>query len=221
MAGLAAAPPGTAGNERQEESQGPLRRCIVTGSVLPKERLVRFVLNADGALVPDIAGRLPRRGLWLQARRDVVETACAKGSFAKAAHRTVSVPDRLADRIEALLRRRCLDLVGLARRAGQVASGFEQVRAWLREGRAAVLIAAIDGAESGRGKMSGLARELPLIQLLTAAELGAALGRERAVHVALARGVLAERLVIESMRLAGFVSAGGVTLPSADAAGRE
>lgn len=219
MAELMAAPPGTAGEAGREEPQGPLRRCIVTRLVLPKERLVRFVLSPDGALIPDLEERLPGRGLWLQARRNVVETACAKSSFAKAAHQTVKVPDQLADRIEALLKRRCLDLIGLARRAGQVASGFEQVRASLREGRAAVLIVAVDGAEGGRGKTAGFARELPLIELFTAAEIGAALGRERTVHVALARGALAKRLVVEGMRLAGFTSVGRVTLPSADAAG--
>ncbi len=57
----------------------------------------------------------------------------------------------------------------------------------------------------------------PLVALFTAAELGAALGRGRAVHVALARGSLARRLVLEAQRLAGFGPEGGLTLP--DAAG--
>src|SRR5579883_489405 len=105
------------------EPQGPLRRCIATRQVLPKERLVRFVVAPDGLLVPDVEGRLPGRGLWLQARRDVVETACEKGSFAKAAHSSVRVPDGLADHVAVRLRRRCLDFLGLARRAGKVASG--------------------------------------------------------------------------------------------------
>src|SRR5579875_3751447 len=144
------------------EPQGPLRRCIATRQVLPKERLVRFVVAPDGLLVPDVEGRLPGRGLWLQARRDVVETACEKGSFAKAAHSSVRVPDGLADHVAVRLRRRCLDFLGLARRAGKVASGFEQVRAWLRDGRAAVLVAASDGAEGGRAKLASLGRGVPV-----------------------------------------------------------
>ena len=199
----------------EDERGGPLRRCIVTRLILPKERLLRFVVDSDGVVVPDLEGRLPGRGIWLQARRDIVETACAKGSFARAARASVKVPDGLGARIEALLRRRCLDLIGLARRAGQVAAGFEQARAWLHDGRAAVLIAASDAAAGGRGRLAGLARELPLVELFTAAELGAALGRERAVHVALARGSLARRLVLETQRLAGFARAGGSTLRGA------
>ena len=201
------------------EPTGPLRRCIVTRRVLPKERLIRFVPDPHGNIVVDLEGRLPGRGIWLQARRDVVETACAKGSFAKAAHASVRVPEGLADRIELLVRRRCLDLIGLARRAGQLAAGFEQASAWLREGRAGALVAAIDGAGGGRGKMAAMGRDLPLIELFLAAELGAAIGRDNAVHVALGRGALARRLVVESLRLAGFMSAGGVTLPLGDDAG--
>ncbi len=212
MAELTAGPHAAAG---EDERAGPLRRCIVTRRILPKERLLRFVVDSDGVVVPDLEGRLPGRGIWLQARRDIVETACAKGSFAKAARAPVKVPDGLDKRIEGLLKRRCLDLIGLARRAGQVAVGFEQARAWLREGRAAVLIAASDGADGGRGRLMALARELPLVALFTAAELGAALGRRPAVHVALARGSLARRLVHEARRLAGFAPEGGLTLPRA------
>ena len=136
------------GSER-EPCCGPLRRCIVSRQAYPKAALIRFVLGPDGALLPDLEGRLPGRGIWLQARRDVVETACAKGSFAKAARAAVKVPQGLADRLEALLRRRCLDIVGLARRAGQLAAGFEQVRGWLEAARAAVLLEASDGAAGG------------------------------------------------------------------------
>jgi uncharacterized protein len=231
MAALVAAPAGSTGagstgagstgDNGTEEPSGPLRRCVVTRRVLPKERLVRFVLGPDGILVADLEGRLPGRGIWLQARRDVVETACAKGSFAEVAHAPVKVPDGLADRIELQLRRRCLDLIGLARRAGQLAAGFERAGAWLREGRAGVIVAAIDGAEGGRGRLASLGRDVPLVELFSAAELGAALGRDHAVHVVLGRGALARRLVVEGLRLCGFASSGKVVLPPEDPAGAE
>ncbi|MFI4986692.1 MAG: RNA-binding protein [Alphaproteobacteria bacterium] len=196
----------------------PFRRCVVSGAVFPKERLIRFVVDPEGRVLPDLEGRLAGRGIWLQARRDVVETACTKGSFAKAARASVTVPPGMADRIEVRLRRRCLDIIGLARRASQLAAGFEQVRAWLGEGQAAVLIEAIDGSEGGRAKLLGRGCRLPLVELFTAREMGAALGREDAVHVAIGAGALARRLLAEALRLAGFVSAGRVVVPAADGA---
>jgi predicted RNA-binding protein YlxR (DUF448 family) len=201
----------------EDEEKGPLRRCIVTGAVGPKERMIRFVVGPDHGLVPDLEGRLPGRGMWLSARRDVVNTAVAKANFAKAARRKLEVPADLADRLETLLRRRCLDLVGLARRAGQAVSGFDEVRAELKSGRGAVLLAASDGAEDGVSKIGALAPHLPVVRVLSASELGAAFGRDHTVHGVLQRGRLASLLLTESARLAGIA---GVE-PSAPAQERE
>ena len=93
------------------DEKGPLRRCIVTGAVGPKEGMIRFVVGPDRTPVPDLEGRLPGRGMWLSASRDVVNTAVAKSSFSKAARQKLDVPADLADRLETLLRRRCLVLV--------------------------------------------------------------------------------------------------------------
>ena len=80
-----------------------LRHCIVTGEVLPKSQMVRFVIAPDGVVTPDVKGNLPGRGLWLTARRDMVEKACAKELFSKVGRRRVTLGDDLSDRAEALL----------------------------------------------------------------------------------------------------------------------
>lgn len=180
------------------------RRCIVTGDVKQAAELVRFVVAPDGAVVPDVAGDLPGRGLWLSASRQAVDTACAKRLFAKAARRRVTVAEDLAARTEALLARRCLDVLGLARRAGQATLGFEQVRALLKARKAAVLIAARDGGADGRAKTRKYAAGVAVIELFTSAELSLALGRENVVHAALAPGGIADRFVAEAARFAGF-----------------
>jgi predicted RNA-binding protein YlxR (DUF448 family) len=200
----AEAPLGMAEDAADAPMAGPLRRCIVTREVLPKELLVRFVVGPAGDAIPDIAGELPGRGLWVKAERPVLASAVAKNLFAKAARRSVDVPADLIDRTAALLSQRCLNLIGLARRAGQVVCGFEKVRDALRNRRVGIVLAAADGAVDGRGKLKALAGELPTLALFTGAELSTALGRENAVHAALAPGRLAERLIVESARLAGL-----------------
>lgn len=195
-----------------EEPTGPERKCIVTGAVKPKESLLRFVVAPDGTVVPDLENTLPGRGLWLSPRRDMIETALAKKSFARAARRKVTVPPDLPDRVEALMRRRSLDLIGLARRAGAVTAGFEKVRALLRDERqgAVVLLAACDASEDGRNKVRALAPEVPLVDQFTGAELGAALGRDISVHAVVTRGpkgqgaTLARRLHDLAERLAEY-----------------
>jgi predicted RNA-binding protein YlxR (DUF448 family) len=186
------------------EGQGPERRCAVTGVVRPKEELLRFVLSPDGEVIPDVGKGLPGRGIWLCARRDVVNTAVAKRSFAKAARRGATVPADLADRVEALLVRRCLDALGLARRAGQAVCGYEKVRAECKARRVAVLIAACDAAPGGRAKIRALAEDVPVVALFDAAEIGGVFGRDAAVHAALAPGRLAGRFLEDGGLLAGF-----------------
>jgi predicted RNA-binding protein YlxR (DUF448 family)/ribosomal protein L30E len=213
MAAAPAAP--TVDGER--EPDGPHRRCIATQTVHPKEALVRFVVAPDGSIVPDVAGRLPGRGLWLTARRDIVALAVAKRLFARAARAPVTVEDGLPDRVEALLAQRCGELLGLARRAGQAVAGFVKVEAALASGDAAVLIAAADGAADGRRKLRALAPALPLADCLTSAELGAAFGREHAVHAVVMRGRLAGSFLTEAARLSGF-RGGGPERRNSDAA---
>ena len=170
----------------------------------PKRLLIRFVIAPDGRIVPDVAGKLPGRGLWLTAERDIVATAVTKRLFARAARQPVIVDDDLAERVEALVAARCCDQIGLARRAGQAVAGFAKVETALAGGKVGVLLAASDGAAHGRAKLRALAPGLPLVEQLTAAELGAAFAREHVVHAALAPGRLAEALVADATRLAGF-----------------
>lgn len=193
-----------AATAEEAEDLGSNRRCIASGTVQSPEGMIRFVVAPDGMVTPDLERRLPGRGIWLSAQRDMVNTAMAKKLFAKAARRKVTVPGDLADRIEGLLAQRCQNLLGLARRAGQAIVGFEKVRAGLKDGQGAVLIAACDGAADGRDKIRALAPALPLVEVLRSDELGAAVGRDHAVHVLLTAGRLAEQLVLESGRLAGF-----------------
>src|SRR3954467_10471357 len=133
------------------------RRDIVTGEVMEEARLIRFVAGPDGVVVPDLARKLPGRGLWVAADRASVETAAKKGLFARAAKAKVAAAPDLPDLVESLLKRRLLSGLGLARRAGDLTSGFEKVSAAIAAGKAAWLIEASDGAADGRRKLLGKA----------------------------------------------------------------
>lgn len=193
----------TADPASEPEETGPLRRCLVSRERAPKAGMIRFVIGPDGAVVPDLAATLPGRGLWLSARADVIETACKRGAFAKAARAAVTVPADLPARLREGVERRIVETLGLARRAGQAVAGHDKAGAWLREGRAALVVQACDGSPEERRRFLG-GREMPVVTPLPAATLGAAFGRERAVHVAVAPGRLAGMLQTEAGRLAGL-----------------
>ena len=141
--------------------------------------------------------------MWLSARADVLERATSRGAFARAARSAVSVPTDLGAQLRAGLERRIADRIGLARRASQAVCGFQQVREWLQQGRAGCLVEATDGSPAERERLRG-GRPVPVAVLLTSAQLGAMFGRDAAVHVALARGRLAEGVLSDAARLAGL-----------------
>lgn len=194
------------GDDAMRAGGTAVRRCLASGEVRPKAELIRFVLSPDGVVVPDAAGKLPGRGFWLLPRRDMIDKACDRRLFGKAARAPVSVPRDLAAQVERVLRERCLGLLGLARRSGELTAGYEKVRTRLSKGEAGILIEAVDGAAAGRSKIKALAQAavpgLPIIALFSAAELGRAVGRESAVHVVLAPGRLTKKFLVEAARYA-------------------
>lgn len=196
----------------------PIRRCLATGARRPQAEMIRFVLAPDGTVTPDLAAKLPGRGMWLSADVGSIKTACARNLFAKAARAKAVIPADLAGEVERLLARRCVETLSLARRAGEALTGFEKVRAALEKGEAAVLVEAADAAEDGRRKLAQAARragsnqaarraggaEIASVAGLTADEIGEVFGRERAVHAALLPGGLAGKLTRDARRLEGF-----------------
>ena len=182
------------------------RRDLVTRQVMDESCLIRFVAGPDGSVVPDLARKLPGRGLWVAADRASVETAATKGLFARAANAPLKAAPDLADLVDGLLARRCLEQLGLARREGVLISGFEKSAAAIRAGRAAWLIEASDGAADGRGKLLALARHQTtrICGVFGAEDLSLALGLENAIHAVLLTGGRADRWTLEVGRLAGF-----------------
>lgn len=188
------------------------RRCLVTGATAEEAALVRFVAGPDGAVVPDLSARLPGRGLWVTATRAAIDQAVAKKLFARAAKAPVTAAPGLSGVVEELLAAKCLELLGLARRAGEVTFGADKVSEALRgkeAGRVTALVEASDGEADGRRKILAAARaggvtEVPVFGCFSASEMGLALGRDHVVHAALFRGGLAERVASEARRLGGF-----------------
>ncbi|MEL7252621.1 MAG: RNA-binding protein [Pseudomonadota bacterium] len=191
------------GGQPKDRTNGPERKCIASGDVLPKASLIRFVVGPDGQIYPDLAEKLPGRGIYVKADPDALNKAATKGLFARAAKTKVTVPEGLVEGLEPMLARRVVDLISLARKGGRAVTGYEKVKDWLLKETARVLIQASDGSERGKSKLS-----TPYggnyIGWLTAEELGKAFGRQTAIHAALGDGGLSQRVVEEAARLKGL-----------------
>ncbi len=184
------------------------RRDAVSGEVMAEARLVRFVAAPDGSIVPDVARKLPGRGVWVAATREAVAEAVKKNSFARSAKAPLRPAADLPGQVAALLRQRLLSALGLARRSGEITFGFEKVAAAVEAGRVAWLIEASDGAADGRRKMlqaAGRVQPPPrLFGAFTSDDLSLALGVGPVIHLGFIAGGSARRWTVDVERYAGF-----------------
>jgi predicted RNA-binding protein YlxR (DUF448 family) len=196
---------------RDGQEAGPERTCAVSRTVLAPDRLIRFVLGPDGQVTPDLARRLPGRGVWVECSRSRVETAIKTGVFAKSLKQQVLVSPDLAERIDKLLLRRAIDALSLANKAGLVVAGFAKVDTAVASGHCQMLVHAADAAADGAGKLTrklravwqaqGNTDEPVILDALTSADLSLAMGRANVVHAALTKGGAAANFLRDAERL--------------------
>ncbi|WP_027963229.1 RNase P modulator RnpM [Halalkalibacillus halophilus] len=76
----------------------PLRKCVVTGEMLPKKQLIRIVRNKDGEVFVDDSGKKNGRGAYLNNELDVIKKARKTNALNR--HLNTQVPDELYDELE-------------------------------------------------------------------------------------------------------------------------
>lgn len=188
-----------------------LRCCVVTRLELPPEELIRFVAGPDGQIVPDLARRLPGRGVWVTCDRTIIAQAIRTRAFARSLKRPVEAPTGLVELIGQLLRRRALEGLAIANKAGLVVTGFSKVEEAVRDGGIVALLHAEDAARDGAGKLDRKQAALapgagPAIRVFTSDELSLALGRPSVVHAALKIGGSSRRLIEDVRRLGRYAA---------------
>lgn len=195
--------PRTADEEPEEVGgKGSLqRRCIVTGDVLTQDQMIRFVIGPNLEVTPDINCVLPGRGYWVTAQYDVLRKALENESFKRAARRAVNVPPVLIDQVVTLLRRACLNSLGLARRAWSLDCGYPLVRQALISSKAGLVLVASNAPPEFTLKIENVRSNVPVFTLFTTAELSQSLGRVNLAYVSVNKGQWTTRLMLECIRL--------------------
>jgi len=191
-----------------------LRLCAATREALDPDELIRFVADPAGEIVPDLARRLPGRGVWVKAEKDVVARAVKANVFAKSLKRPVKAAGDLADRVGGLIEKRVIEALALANKAGLVTTGFQQVDELVESGAAVALAQGADAAEGGRERLArkfaavarAKGRKAALVTSLSTEQLSLAMGRSNVVHAALIHGGAAQRFMEEAERLSRYRS---------------
>ena len=186
------------------------RMCILTRQVKDEAELIRFVRGPDGEAVPDLGRKLPGRGVWVSLNREVLAEVMRKKLFSRGFAAETSVPADLPERISKQLRQQVLSLTSLAKKAGEAVTGFMKVEEMASRGRAKLLFHAMEAAPDGCRKLDKFLQPgMEKIVLFHSDELDLAFGRSNVVHAAVAKGGLAEKLLLGVRRIETFEALGG------------
>ena len=183
------------------------RKCVVSGKILPKDELLRFVLLKDGTVVPDFNKKLDGHGFYLSnSKKMLSELASKPNPLNKILHTKTIINEDLPQIVENILKKRGLDALNLARKAGDLILGFEKVKDMIAKGKAAFVVEAEDAGDDGRQKIAAIAKDLEKWTLYDVASLSAALNRENTVYLAVKISPISKSVRLAFQRYQTFLS---------------
>jgi len=195
-------------DDLEVDEAGSVRMCALTRERCLDDKLLRFVLDPDNRVTPDIRRKLPGRGVWLTPTRSIVVEAVKRKVFAKGFKTAAIAGEDLATLTDQLLRRAALQSLAMANKAGQAVSGFAKVDQIVGSGEAQAVMHAADGSAGGCEKIDRKYRavaaaqksDIFIVRAFSVSELSVALGRENVVHAALKYSGVADKFVREVQR---------------------
>jgi uncharacterized protein len=218
---------------------GPMRKCVITGRIAPREELLRLAMGPDAngrpSVLPDAHAKAPGRGAWIGVTRAELEEAIARGHLKGALARGFkgappAIPDDLPDLAQQALTRSLTERLGIEYRAGNVLAGSDRIAEAARMGKVWWLAHASDAGGDGSRRLdqawrvgeekegSGLAGiRLPLDRMA----LSVALGRDNTVHLALTDRAAAGRVSTLLARLNRYLGHDGAPPSAAGNAGSD
>ena len=188
-------------HSRKRAAENGMKVCIVTKNTFPRTEMLRFVVSPNREIVFDVDEKLPGKGIWISADKDILQKAVQKKIFNKAAGMSVVIPENLTDIVLGKLQEKCLSLLAFARKAGMLVFGFEGVKKALTNMVVSVAFEADDAAQNGKDKLYRPTDTFPVFSCLTREDLGQITGMEQQVHVAVLDSKLAENLIVAGKKL--------------------
>jgi len=210
--------------EEDKVKRSAVRQCALYRSQSREDELLRFVLDPEKRVVPDIKRKLPGRGVWITASRDAVTEAVRRKVFSRGFKQSVAADADLADLVAALLKRAALQDLALANKAGCVVTGYVKVEKALKDGKRRILLHASDASGDGCRKLDRLAqavlqpdeqRQGP-IGVFGSDELSQALGKSNINHAAIADGEVGKRFLRSALKYSDYVGPHPATGPVVD-----
>lgn len=84
--------------EPMKQRKVPLRKCIVTNEMKPKQELIRIVRSPEGVVTVDLTGKMNGRGAYISNNEESFELAQKKDVLSR--HLQVKVSPEIYDELK-------------------------------------------------------------------------------------------------------------------------
>ena len=187
----------------------PRRTCLGCRATLQKDALIRYALSPEGQVLADYRQKLPGRGAYTCINPECLGEAIRRGQFERVFRGRCERPefDSLRTSLLNQFEGRILNLLGMARKAGQVVAGSNQVLMSLdRTAEFDVILLARDISPGVAEKVEAKAARCNVLcrRIGTKTILGQHVGREQRSVIGLQSGSLAGALKTEIIRYEEF-----------------
>ena len=176
--------PAAGGHARAAASRPAPRR--------PADGMIRFVVGPDDKLVPDLAARLPGRGMWVSADRECLAQALARKQFARPPEHRWASPPIWSSRSRPCCCGAAWTWSGLARRAGDWSPASTRWPTRCGTARCALVLTRARRCRRRPPADRGAGREVPVLDPFAVASWAAPSAATRSSMSASPTGGLAE-----------------------------
>lgn len=185
------------------------RTCIITRNSGSKEHMIRFVLDYEGNVVPDIKANLPGRGVWITGEKTFIDKALKTKAFNRSFKKEVVAREDLASFTEKLLRRSALGNLAIARKAGKLVAGTSKIIQAIASWEIAMILHACSAAADSKRKIAQTLytqeqmhqETVPICSIFTQEELSVAFGDKFVIHCALLKSSIADSFMKKLQKL--------------------
>ena len=149
----------------------PLRQCVGCREMKTKKEMIRVIKTPENEVVLDAKGKQNGRGAYLCFSAECLQKARRSKGLERSLK--ISIPDEIYDRLEEEL------MLGLAAKAGKVASGEFSTEKEVKSGNACLVIVAEDASDNTKKLFRNMCKyyEVPMEIFATKEELGHWIGK--------------------------------------------
>ncbi|MEM9279060.1 MAG: RNA-binding protein [Pseudomonadota bacterium] len=184
------------------------RTCIATRTEKSPDEMIRFVLDPEKRVVPDLKRNLPGRGVWVTAGRRELKQVIDKQLFSRGFKEKVKVDPSLVELVEERMKANITALLSMARKAGVMLTGKAKVENQIRKQKISLLVQAADADGDGKRKLKSLIKTLSpqtaLFEILTSDELDTITGSVNTVHAGLETSGITEQIKTAILKFERF-----------------